>query len=121
MDYAGILIAIIGMFGSSGITGLLTVILQRRWKKKDEAEITPQMIKNLTDKVDTAIEAQKVITKERIRYLGTCYLYANEVSLDDKLNLREMHAAYKNLGGNGDLDEILSEVQKLPLAKTKKG
>lgn len=119
MDCTGVIIALIGMFGSSGITGLLTVILQRRWKKKDAGEITPEMIKELTDKVDTAVNAQKVITKERIRYLGTCYIYANEISIEDRSNLREMHEAYKELGGNGDLDDIMSEVRKLPLAKNK--
>ena len=39
------------------------------------------------------------------------------ISLSDKETIKDMHSAYKALGGNGHLNTIMEEVEDLPLRK----
>ena len=92
------------VIGSSGLTTLLVAVLQRKWAKED--------------KTDNIIEALKVIIIDRVQYLGSCYIYAEEITLDAKETIHNMHNAYKGLGGNGDLDIVMQEVDKLRIAES---
>lgn len=116
-----VLIAVIGG-GMGGFMTILLSVLQRRWAKKDEkekqAQIDPKKIDALSKKLDNVIEAQKVIIIDRVQYLGSCYIYAEEITLDAKENIHAMHKAYKGLGGNGDLDIIMEEVDKLRITES---
>ena len=110
----------LSFLGSGTASAVILAVLNRYWKKKDEKEakttVTPEMIAKLENKIDKSVNAQKVITKERIRYLGSCYIYSGKISLDDKTTLHEMHDAYEDLGGNGALDTVMEEVDKLKIA-----
>lgn len=61
------------------------------------------------------IGAQKVLMVDRVRHLGQSYIYSNQITLESKENLIDMYNAYKKLGGNGHLDTIIAEVEKLPI------
>lgn len=87
--------------GSSGLTAIVLAILQRRW--------------SCQDKQDALVAGLKVLTVDRVRYLGRCYILDGKISLEDRENLEEMYTAYKSLGGNGHLETIMAEVRKLPL------
>ena len=50
-----------------------------------------------------------------MRYLGKCYISDRSISLEDKENLEEMYRAYKGLGGNGHLQTVMDEVERLPV------
>lgn len=64
-------------------------------------------------------EALKFMLYDRIRYLGQAYIAAGEIDFDDRRVLNDMHRSYHNgLGGNGDLDTLMAEVNSLKL-KTK--
>ena len=52
---------------------------------------------------------------DRVRYLGGEYIARQEITLEDKENLRDMYAAYKALGGNGHLETVMAEVDRLPV------
>ena len=53
---------------------------------------------------------------DRIRYLGLKYIQDGAVDFDDRRILKEMHDCYhERLGGNGDLDNLMREVNRLPL------
>jgi len=72
------------------------------------------------DGKDKDIEALKAGLKwvlyDRIRFLGQKYTNDGSVDFDDRRILNEMHKSYHDgLGGNGDLDNLMSEVNKLPL------
>ena len=55
---------------------------------------------------------------DRIRYLGQKYIEAGEIDFDDRRILNAMHDSYHNgLGGNGDADVVMQEVNKLPLRR----
>ena len=87
--------------GSSGITAIILALLQRKWKNDE--------------KQDAIIDGLKVLTVDRVRYLGKSYIDRGYITLWEKENLREMHKAYKALGGNGHLDTVVKEVDKLDI------
>ena len=96
---------LVAVIGSSGVSSLIVACLQHRWAAKEK-----------TDKrVDALVAAQKVLMIDRVRYLGRVYINTGEISLADKENLRGMYAAYKGLGGNGDLETVMDEVENLPV------
>lgn len=104
---------VIGILGAgigSGLMAIVLAALQRKWKKDDEARIDPELIKALVD-------AQKVTMVDRIRYLGGKYIQSEEISLEEKETIKDMHRAYRKLGGNGHLDTVMEEVDKLTVVE----
>ena len=98
--------------------------LQRKAAKEDRtldddrAEIKKikQWEKDIEDKVNALINADRYIMFDRIRYLGQKYVAEKEVDFDDRRILNQMHDVYHNeLGGNGDLDKLMKAVNTLPL------
>lgn len=102
--------------------------LNRKAKKDDESEAEEkaqeQQIekdekewKQHTDETIAALTVGvRIILMDRIRYLGQKYLEEGEVDFDDRRLLNQMHSVYHNtLGGNGDLDILMEEVDDLPL------
>lgn len=89
---------LLAVLGSSGLSAIIVAVLQHHWSKDN-----------------AVMMALKVLLIDRVRYLGRCYIQDGEIHLDDKENLREMFKAYKGLGGNGDLDIVMNEVDKLQI------
>ena len=87
--------------GSSGLTAIILALLQRRWSK--------------ADKRDAVVAGLKVLTVDRVRYLGKCYIADGKITLEDKENLQDMYRADKDLGGNGHLETVMAEVNHLPI------
>lgn len=109
-----VLIAIIGgLLGGSAVAAIVNAIaegVRQRRKRKYEKD----------DGKDKDIEGLKAASKwmlfDRIRYLGLKYTSEGSVDFDDRRVLNEMHHCYHyGLGGNGDLDNLMQEVNKLPL------
>lgn len=120
MDGTSIVVALIAFVGGSGVSGVVTLILQRRWKKKDEGEkITPERIAEIERKIDALVKCQKVFAIDKIRYLGLCYIGSNGITLEEKETLHEMHDAYESLGGNGHLDTVMDEVDNLRVVESR--
>lgn len=66
--------------------------------------------------ISTLKEALMYVLYDRIRYLAVLYIHDGEISFEDRCMLHKMHAAYHNrLGGNGDLDPLMADVDRLPL------
>ena len=109
-----VIIAIVGgLLGGSAVAALINAIAegirQRRKRKYEKA-----------DGKDAIMEALKTGLKwviyDRIRYLGQTYIAHGNIDFDDRRILNEMHKCYHDgLCGNGDLDNLMSEVNKLPL------
>jgi len=98
-----ILTIVLAVVGSSGIASIVVACLQRHWSKKDKGDA----------RIDALVKAQQVMMIDRVRYLGKCYISDGFVSIADKENLNNMYRAYKALGGNGHLETIMSEVDRL--------
>ena len=110
----GIIIAIIGgLLGGSAVAALINAIAegirQRRKRKYDKDDGKDKDIEAIKT-------AQKLMLYDRIRYLGLKYISDGAVDFDDRRILKEMHDCYhERLGGNGDLDNLMNEVNHLPL------
>ena len=99
---------VVGILGAglgSGIMAIVLAYLNRKWAKADKHD----------DKMDAIINAQKLVMLDRVRFLGKKYISERQISLDDKETLEQMHKAYKALGGNGHLDTVMEEVERLPV------
>ncbi len=110
-----VLVAIIGgLLGGSAVAALITQIgegIRQKQKHKDETEKTEN------DDIAALKTALKWVMYDRIRYLGQSYIAAKKIDFDDRRILNEMHNCYHNgLGGNGDLNTLMKEVNALPLA-----
>lgn len=98
---------LIAVLGGGSFSAIVVAVLNRRWAAKDKEE----------DKIDALVDAQKVLMVDRVRYLGQKYVAAGSIALEDKENLEEMYRTYKALGGNGHLQTIMEEVDRLPIAR----
>jgi hypothetical protein len=98
-----VIVALIGALTGTGISSIVVVLLQRKWAKQDKHD----------ERVDALVDANKVLMIDKVRWLGKKYISEGEIHLEDKENLKEMYAAYKRLGGNGHLDTVMAEVNRL--------
>ena len=100
---------------ASIVCAFAAAALKRREKNEDkraEAE------KSRDAKILALCDAQKIVMLDRIRYLGQKYIEAGEIDFDDRRILNAMHSSYHTgLGGNGDADVVMHEVNKLPLKR----
>ena len=103
MELGTVIALISACLGSSGVTAIVLAVLQRKWAKDD--------------RVDALVAAQKVIMVDRVRFIGKAHIEHGEISLEDKETIKEMFSAYKALGGNGHLDTVMSEVEKLKVVE----
>ena len=107
-------IAIIGgLLGGSAVAAVINQlgesIRQKRKRKYDTEDTESQDIKEIKNGL-------KWVMYDRIRYLGRAYIKEGKIDIDDRRILHEMHNSYHSgLGGNGDLDLLMSQVDKLPL------
>ena len=97
----GIVQIVVACLGSSGLTAIVLAVLQRKW--------------SCQDRQDAIVAGLKVLTVDRVRYLGRSYINNHSISLEDKENLQDMYRAYKALGGNGHLETVMAEVERLHL------
>ena len=126
-------------FVSGGALGTLIKVVADRfaWKRKRQAD-KEDMVERKQEEaerqaalkseerlggIENTIEALKAGMKfmlyDRIRYLGQAYIAEREIDFDDRRILNNMHHTYHyGLDGNGDLDNLMDEVNHLPL-KTK--
>ena len=91
----------------------------RKAKKEDNAELNLEGRLTLMETHNTAqIEALKYLLFDKIRHLGQKYIAKEEIDFDERRILNSMHSVYHNgLGGNGDLDNLMDEVNSLKLKR----
>ena len=71
-------------------------------------------ISQMDDKIQRVKDGTMEAMCNRIKYLCKCYIKDGRIDLDDYEDLKRMHEAYKRLGGNGFVDELMKKVGKLP-------
>ena len=100
-----VLVGVMGAGVGSGLMAIILAVINRKWAKEDKKD----------DRIDALVYAQKVLMRDRVKWLGNQYIHNKGITLSDKDTLAEMHKAYKALGGNGHLDVVMREVDKLPV------
>ena len=123
-----ILLAIVG--GScgaaivAGLFGLITWRLNRKAQKEDRAADRKAVdcaargkeIEELRSRVDALIIAERESLYDRIKHLAKAHIKKGWISVEDYEDLKRMHKVYHDpdkLGGNGFLDALMSDVDKL--------
>ena len=109
-----VIIAVVGgILGGSAVAALINQIGESvRQRRKHKYETNSNQDKEL----DALKEGLKWVIYDRIRYLGQTYISAKAIDFDDRRILNEMHRCYHvGLGGNGDLGNLMKEVNELPL------
>ncbi len=111
MEFAQLLISAVT---GSGVTAIILALLQRHWAKQDRENSRDDAMQG---RLDAIVDALKVLMIDRVRWLGARYIADKQISLVNKENLKDMHKAYKALGGNGHLDTVMKEIDELPIGK----
>lgn len=94
-----LLTIILGGSIGAGLMNIIQSCIQRKWQKDDKS--------------DAIVDGLKVLLVDRVKYLVKCHIKDGEISLSDKENLKDMHNAYKALGGNGHLDTAMAELDNI--------
>lgn len=103
MEFETVITLLSVSLGSGGVAAIVLALLQRKWAKDD--------------RVDALVAAQKVIMIDRVRFICKQHIAQGEICLEDKETIKEMFDAYKALGGNGHLNTIMAEVDKLKVVE----
>ena len=84
----------------------------------DRLENIEQKTEDSRKTLESLTDGMKYIIYDRIRHIGQAHINAGEIDFDDRRILNNMHHCYHyGLGGNGDLDKLVQEVNNLPLKK----
>lgn len=129
-----IVVALITGACSSGVTGFITFLIQRKDSKKTiikemkeeleaqkkETESAKKEYKEAIEKIFKAMSLQDKVLRglahDRIITLGEQYLARGDITKDEYENLHDyLFVPYKNLGGNGTAEKMMKEVEKLPM------
>lgn len=106
----------------AGFFGMWQWRLNRKAQKEDKAadrEVVScaargREIKQLQDTVNALIVADRTILYDRIKHLAKSYIKRCYITVEEYEDLKRMHKVYHDeLGGNGFLDAIMEEVDKL--------
>lgn len=120
------IIAIIGgVLVCGGFWTFIQFLMNRNDGRKKAMDELKSAVGKLQDSVDTTntnmdlqSEALMAIAQDRIVFLGEEFLKQGWINVADHASLIRMADAYKALGGNGIVKDIMDEVDKLP-KKTK--
>ena len=100
------------IFGSSGFWALVTLLVQRKFSKKDAKSESIKRLEEEDKKIKSALLA---ILHDRL-YQGTkFFLKQNKISPAALQNLEYIHNAYAEFGGNSTGTELFERCKKLPL------
>lgn len=105
----------------AGFFGVWTTKFKRKAEKEDRAEnnrvadcaARGEEIKALSDRLDIALLADRVILYDRIKHLGKSYIARGWVTVEELEDLNMMHKVYHDkdkLDGNGFLDNLMHTV-----------
>lgn len=106
----------------AGLFGLVQWRLNRKAQKEDQAATRNatscaergREINNLQQTVNALIVADRTILYDRIKHLAKAYIKRRWISVEEYEDLKRMHMVYHDdLKGNGFLDSIMSEVDKI--------
>lgn len=104
---------LIAVLGGSAVAALINQLGEYIRARKTHEETTET---KEDEDIKALKEAMKFLMLDRIKYLGQTYIKAGEIDFDDRRILHSMHSIYHNsLDGNGDLDALMDQVNKLPL------
>lgn len=75
-----------------------------------------ESIVDLEKKLSLSLENDKIILKDKIKYLVLKYVDVGEITLDEKQAINHMWSIYHyDLKGNGDLDDFMEMLEEIKI------
>jgi hypothetical protein len=105
MENSLIMTIVLSCLGSAGLWSLITLLIQRKFKKDDDSDLIKKALKGLlyTDCLGW----------------GDKYIEQGWISIDDYNDFRRYHyEPYKALGGNSAVDRVETTLKALPSRPT---
>lgn len=85
----------------------------------DHQESLEKLVKSIEDlekKLSLSLENDKIILKDKIKYLILKYADIGEITLDEKQAINHMwHIYHFDLHGNGDLDDLMEMLESIKI------
>ena len=89
------------IIGSGALQAVITEFIRRSNEKK---------------KKPTALEtAVRLLLQDKIEHLATKAIQNGETTKYERTFLHRCHETYQRLGGNGDISQLMSDYDKLPI------
>lgn len=102
---------------TAGFMTILQMLIQRHWSKQDQKhkeEREDQEKKQISPTIfDAIVSINRCQVIEFVHSHGREYINEGEITLEAKETIKEMYSNYKMLGGNGHLDTVMEEIEKL--------
>lgn len=77
-------------------------------------ERVAKSIEDLEKKLSLSLENDKIILKDKIKYLVLKYVEVGEITLEEKQAINHMwHIYHFDLHGNGDLDDLMDMLESI--------
>lgn len=85
----------------------------------DHQESLEKLVNSISDlekKLSLSLENDKIILKDKIKYLVLKYVEVGEITLDEKQAIHHMWSIYHyDLKGNGDLDDFMGMLEEIKI------
>ena len=85
----------------------------------DHQESLEKIVNSIVDlekKLSLSLENDKIILKDKIKYLVMKYVEVGEITLDEKQAINHMWSIYHyDLKGNGDLDDFMGMLEEVKI------
>ena len=91
----------IAMIGSAGFASFVNYRIEIAREKRKKKENNPFEL------------GIRLLLQDRIEWLCIKYINAGEIKWSDLKWIKQAHACYKTMKGNGDLDELFEKVEQL--------
>ena len=86
----------------NGIFTIVQMALRRRWEKSEKGSVQ--------------VKALRYIMLWILIQMAKEHITEGEITMDDRRQMHKWHEVYHDgLGGNGDMDNLMAKVDKLPL------
>ena len=108
---------LIAILGGSALGSTLSALINQIGNYASERRRRKDGKEDEEDTRDAAIkQGVKLLLADKLQYLGLKFVNEGEITFTNRKMLNEMHSTYHNgLGGNGDFDGLMKEVNELPL------
>jgi hypothetical protein len=111
-----VIIALLTGGAAAGLIKLIDGVIQAGMSKRGETlKDLKETLNVLCKDVAMVTHGQRVLFHDRIIFVCKSYLEAGSISLAERESLIEMHNQYHAIGGNGNLDLLMVQINELPL------
>ena len=120
-------ITTVGVALATTIGNIIVMLIKHRQERSDKNDEIREELEKQSEQLETLIVETKqygkvakglqCVLRDRIEHLAKRYIEKGEIHAEDLEALIEMHDSYKDLGGNGYLDTLMTAVKALTIVR----